>query len=116
MTYGIFGAMTPVKQQYLDADLALDSFDGDLQQWVETVAEIPLEAHPGERWEYSPATTVLGRLVEVVSGQKFGDFLQQRIFTPLDMRDTGFHLPDHKHDRIAEGIGADLRGHFALTI
>jgi CubicO group peptidase (beta-lactamase class C family) len=113
MTYGIFGAMTAVKQQYLDAELAIDTFDGDLQQWVETVAQIPLEAHPGERWEYSPATTVLGRLVEVVSGQKFGDFLQERIFTPLDMHDTDFHVPADKHHRMAEGIGADLRGHFA---
>jgi CubicO group peptidase (beta-lactamase class C family) len=74
MTYGIFGAMTAVKQQYLDAELTMDTFDGDLQQWVETIAQIPLEAHPGERWEYSASPTVLGRLVEVVSGQKFGEF------------------------------------------
>jgi CubicO group peptidase (beta-lactamase class C family) len=112
MTYGIFGTMTAVKRQYLDAELAIDTFDGNLQQWVETVAQIPLEAHPGERWEYSPATTVLGRLVEVVSGQTFGDFLRARIFDPLDMRDTGFFVPASKHERMADGNGLDLRGHF----
>jgi len=112
MTYGIFGAMTAVKQQYLDAELTMDTFDGDLPQWVETVARIPLEAHPGERWEYSPSPTVLGRLVEVVSGQKFGDFLQDRVFDPLDMRDTDFYVPAAKHDRMAEGFGLNLRGHF----
>ncbi|MCH7822803.1 MAG: beta-lactamase family protein [Proteobacteria bacterium] len=112
MTYGIFGAMTPVKQQYLDADLALDTFDGDAQQWIETVAKIPLEAHPGDRWQYSPATVVLGRLVETVTGQTLGDFLRERLFDALDMRDTGFYIPESKHDRMAEGIGQDLRGHF----
>jgi CubicO group peptidase (beta-lactamase class C family) len=112
MTYGIFGTMTAVKRQYLDAELAIDTFDGDLQQWVETVAQIPLEAHPGERWEYSSATTVLGRLVEVVSGQTFGDFLRERIFDPLNMHDTGFFVPAAKHERMADGNGLDLRGHF----
>jgi CubicO group peptidase (beta-lactamase class C family) len=112
MTYGIFGAMTAVKRQYLEAELAIDTFDGDLQQWVETVAQIPLEAHPGERWEYSPATTVLGRLVEVLSGQKFGDFLRERLFDPLDMHDTDFHVPVAKHSRMAQGNGINLRGHF----
>jgi len=112
MTYGIFGQMTPVKQKYLDAGLAIDTFDGDLQQWVEKVAEIPLAAHPGDRWEYSPSPTVLGRLVEVISGQSFGEFLKERLFEPLDMRDTDFFIPADKHDRMAEGIGLNLRGHF----
>jgi len=112
MTYGIFGQMTPVKQKYLDAGLAIDTFDGDLQQWVEKVAEIPLAAHPGDRWEYSPSPTVLGRLVEVISGQSFGEFLKERLFEPLDMRDTDFSIPADKHDRMAEGIGLNLRGHF----
>lgn len=112
MTYGIFGQMTPVKQKYLDAGLAIDTFDGDLQQWVEKVAQFPLAAHPGDRWEYSPSPTVLGRLVEVISGQTFGDFLKERLFEPLDMRDTDFSIPADKHDRMAEGIGLNLRGHF----
>lgn len=111
-TYGIFGTMSPVKQMYLDADLALDTFDGDLQRYVETITEIPLIAHPGDKWAYSLSPTVLGRLVEVISGQTFGEFLQDRLFGPLDMRDTGFHIPPEKHDRMAEGIGFDLRGHF----
>lgn len=112
MTYGIFGQMTPVKQKYLDAGLAIDTFDGDLQQWVEKVAQLPLAAHPGDRWEYSPSPTVLGRLVEVISGQSFGDFLKERLFEPLDMRNTDFSIPADKHYRMAEGIGLNLRGHF----
>jgi CubicO group peptidase (beta-lactamase class C family) len=111
-TYGIFGPMSPVKQYYLDAELTLDTFDGDLQQFVASIAKIPLIAHPGERWEYSPSPTILGRLVEVISGQTFGEFLQDRLFAPLDMRDTGFSVPAEKHHRIAEGIGYDMRGHF----
>ena len=112
MTYGIFGQMTPGKQKYLDAGLAIDTFDGDLQQWVEKVAELPLAAHPGDRWEYSPSPTVLGRLVEVISGPSFGEFLKERLFEPLDMRDTDFSIPAAKHNRMAEGIGLNLRGHF----
>jgi len=112
MTYGIFGSMTAVKQRYLDEDLQADSFEGDTAEWVRIVAAIPLEAHPGERWEYRPATTVLGRLVEVVSGQTFGDFLQERVFDPLGMDDTAFYIPAEKHDRMAQGVGLNMRGRF----
>ena len=111
-TYGIFGPMSPVKQYYIDAELALDTFDGDLQKYVETIAKIPLIAHPGEKWAYSPSPTILGRLVELISGQTFGEFLENRLFAPLDMRDTGFSVPPEKHHRIAEGIGFEMRGHF----
>ncbi|WP_394780733.1 serine hydrolase domain-containing protein [Undibacterium sp.] len=72
-----------------------------LEQMMDVLAELPLGFHPGTRWEYSIATDVLGRLVEVVSGQRFGDFLQQRIFTPLGMADTGFVVPADKLDRLA---------------
>jgi CubicO group peptidase (beta-lactamase class C family) len=112
LTYGIFGPMTGVKRQYLEAGLALDTFDGDLQQYVEAIAAIPLAAHPGDRWEYSPSPTVLGRLVEVISGQSFAAFLKERLCELLGMVDTAFFVPASKHDRIAEGIGRDLRGHF----
>jgi CubicO group peptidase (beta-lactamase class C family) len=111
-TYGIFGTMSPIKQMYLDAELTPDTFDGDLQQYVETISQIPLVAHPGEEWHYSPSPSVIARLVEVISGQAFGDFLEDRLFGPLDMRDTGFFIPPEKHDRMAEGIGLEMRGHY----
>ncbi|MES2106123.1 MAG: serine hydrolase domain-containing protein [Pseudomonadota bacterium] len=70
-----------------------------LAEMMDVLAELPLGFHPGTRWEYSVATDVLGRLVEVISGQRFGDFLQQRIFAPLGMADTGFVVPADKLDR-----------------
>jgi CubicO group peptidase (beta-lactamase class C family) len=72
-----------------------------LQQWSERLASVPLVSHPGSAWNYSVGMDVLGRLVEVVSGQSFGDFLNRRIFVPLDMVDTGFHVPPEKLSRFA---------------
>ncbi|GGC94183.1 serine hydrolase domain-containing protein [Undibacterium terreum] len=80
-----------------------------LEQMMDVLADLPLSFHPGTRWEYSIATDVLGRLVEVVSGQRFDQFLQQRIFTPLGMLDTGFVVPADKLDRFtAYYAGSDM--------
>ncbi|MCH1503431.1 MAG: beta-lactamase family protein [Verrucomicrobiales bacterium] len=67
-----------------------------------SLGKLRLLYHPGERWVYSVATDVLGRLVEKASGKSFGDFLQERLFKPLNMKDTGFHVPADKVDRFAE--------------
>jgi len=74
----------------------------DLEAMVELLAELPLAHQPGTAWEYSMATDVLGRLIEVISGQKFGAFLKARIFEPLGMVDTDFHVPADKQDRFAK--------------
>ena len=66
----------------------------DLADLSRRLAELPLAHEPGERWTYSISPTILGRLVEVVSGQRFGEFCQEHIFTPLQMPDTGFALTD----------------------
>ena len=58
--------------------------------------------HPGSAWNYSIATDVCGYLVQVLSDMPFEDFLQQRIFSPLGMVDTGFHVPPDKVDRFAK--------------
>ncbi len=71
------------------------------------LAKLPLACSPGERWRYSRATDVLGRLVEVASGVRLGAFLAERIFAPLGMRDTGFHVPPEHHGRIAEPFPTD---------
>ena len=72
-----------------------------LADFVTRLSALPLNFHPGERWEYGRATDVVGRLVEVISGMPFDRFLQERIFAPLDMVDTHFYLPADKPDRFA---------------
>lgn len=82
---------------------------GDLERMVEILTDLPLTYQPGTNWEYSIATDVLGRLVEVISGQRFDVFIAERIFAPLDMVDTGFVVPEDKRDRFAAYYeGADL--------
>lgn len=71
------------------------------------LAALPLDFDPGTRWEYSRATDVLGRLVEVVSGQTLGAFLQERICGPLGMVDSGFHVPAEKLPRLADSFEKD---------
>ncbi len=69
---------------------------------AETVAGLPLVCQPGERWEYSRSTDVLGRVIEVVTGQALGPHLDAALLEPLGMMETGFHVPDAFHGRIAE--------------
>jgi CubicO group peptidase (beta-lactamase class C family) len=72
-----------------------------IEQAVDRVCTVPLRFQPGTKWEYSIAMDILGRLVEVVSGQPFDVYLQKRIFDPLKMVDTGFVVPDAKASRFA---------------
>ncbi len=67
---------------------------------IRRLAALPLNYHPGAEWQYSAATNVVGHLVEIISGQPLDEFLQQRIFTPLDMTDTHFYLDDTKGGRL----------------
>ena len=78
-----------------------------LEQMMDVLGALPLAFHPGSAWEYSIATDVLGRLVEVVSGKRFDDFLRERIFAPLGMVDTGFVAKD-KSRLAAYYAGPDL--------
>ncbi len=98
-TYGSFGN-TEVDKMYREA--GYPSFDGDLQAFVKTLGRIPLQYEPGSRWHYSVAVAVQGRLVEVLSGMRFGEFLRQRLFEPLDMRDIGFRVPAQHLSRFAQ--------------
>jgi len=67
-----------------------------LADMIKRTADIPLMYQPGTRWSYSSAVDIQGYIVEKLSGQRFGDFLQQRIFTPLKMTDTAFYVPKEK--------------------
>jgi CubicO group peptidase (beta-lactamase class C family) len=80
-----------------------------LAEMVDVLADLPLTYHPGASWEYSVATDVTARLVEIVSGQGFDQFIQSRIFDPLGMVDTGFVVPEKNRARLAAYYaGADL--------
>lgn len=80
-----------------------------LSDMIDTLAGLPLVFHPGTGWEYSVATDVVARLVEIVSGQRFDAFIQSRILDPLGMADTGFVAPQEKRARLAAYyVGADL--------
>ncbi len=99
LTYGFFGN-SEVDQKYRAAGLLLA--DKDLEEFVGKLSEIPLQYEPGTRWHYGVNTDVLGRLVEVVSGQTFEEFLNDRIFGPLGMVDTSFWVPPEKRSRFAQ--------------
>ena len=73
-----------------------------IEETVQKLGKLPLKLHPGETWEYSVSIDVLGRLVEVLSGQPFDVFLEERIFGPLGMVDTAFWVPDAKLDRFTQ--------------
>ena len=68
---------------------------------VARLAEVPLAHQPGEGWTYGFSHDVLARVVEVASGRRFDQYLQEWIFTPLDMRDTSYHVPEDKRGRVA---------------
>ncbi|WOJ94047.1 serine hydrolase domain-containing protein [Congregibacter variabilis] len=97
MTYGIFGN-TAVDKLYREADLLRAP---DLTEFSKRLGTLPLLFQPGSRWHYSVSVDVQGYLVEVLSGQPFGDFLQERIFGPLGMTDTFFVVPEAKQSRLA---------------
>jgi CubicO group peptidase (beta-lactamase class C family) len=75
--------------------------DATLRTMVEHYAGYPLVFHPGRHWLYSVSTDICGRLVEIISGQRFDDYLRETIFEPLGMTDTAFMVPDQKAGRFA---------------
>lgn len=107
LTYEFLGN-APVQQQYAQVKIA--SRDRSNAEFSQTLAALPLMFQPGSVWAYSRATDVLGRLIEVVSGQGLGTFLQTHIFDPLGMVDTGFAVPPDQQHRIAEPFAHDPDG------
>jgi CubicO group peptidase (beta-lactamase class C family) len=105
LSYGLFDPGTLIFNAYTERKVTNPATT--LAEMVDALADLPLLYHPGTSWEYSVATDVLARLVEVISGQRFDAFIQSRILGPLDMADTGFVASDP--DRlVAYYKGADL--------
>lgn len=88
----------PIDQAYVDTGVLGSK---SRAEFVQKVAALPLVAQPGTRWKYSVSVDIQGLIIEKLTGQSLGDFMQQRIFTPLKMVDTGFWLPAQKNDRLA---------------
>lgn len=92
----------PVEQMYREARV---SSNKPLEEFVDDLLKLPLTFQPGAAWRYSYGLDVAARVVEVVSGKSFGDYLQETIFTPLEMVDTGFYVPSNKLDRFCAEYG-----------
>lgn len=108
-----------------NADLNLDVGDGqrapstrlddDLESMVARLAGSPLRFHPGTRWLYSLGIDVCGRLVEILSGRRFDDYLVNEVFAPLGMVDTGFSVPEENVGRLAASYARNSRKELVLV-
>lgn len=101
--YGLSGT-DPANSAFRDQKI-LES--PDMQTFIDKVAGVPLLFQPGEAWFYSVGMDIQGHIIEKLSGQSYGDYLQSRMFGPLGMTDTGFYVPDEKYDRFSEVFGFD---------
>lgn len=113
LTYEFMG-LSPVQREYAKAKISARSRTN--AEFSQALAQIPLMYQPGSLWAYSRATDVLGRLIEAVSGERLGAFLERQIFKPLGMVDTGFFVPEEKHHRIAEPFVRDPDGGVPLEV
>src|SRR5881396_327681 len=110
LVYGEITVNAPVKEAYIKAgvyqpdSLPFDSRGMTPAEQVERLAKAPLAHQPGTVWEYSLSTDVLGRVVEAASGMPLGRFLEERVFKPLKMADSGFFVEKDKLGRVAEAL------------
>jgi len=107
LTYGFFGN-TPVDKMYMARSVF--DWDSSLQDMINKLSKIPLLYQPSTKWHYSVSTDVLGYLVQKISGQSLDKFFKKRIFKPLKMKDTAFHVPAKKTERFAVCYGPNLSG------
>jgi CubicO group peptidase (beta-lactamase class C family) len=110
LTYENSGA-TAVERLYREAGAPRTN-----AELVTALGKLPLQHQPGAAWEYGRSSDVLGRLVEVVSGQSLGDFLAERILAPLGMADSGFYVPAGEQHRLAGAFATDPDGSGPITM
>lgn len=107
LSYGVFDPDTLIYSLYQER--VVNNPAALLSKMIDALEGLPLLFHPGTSWEYSVATDVLGHLVELISGMRLEDFFRTRIFEPLDMVDTGFHVPERDRARLAKlYLGASM--------
>ncbi len=124
LTYGGENSITEVRTEALfreATDKLFSSAPISTVEFMNRLGGIPLAFEPGARWQYGTSADVLGAIVEVVSGMRFGEFLQKRIFEPLGMKDTAFYVPKDKQSRLSkvyeetpEGLKAYYGSHLAV--
>ncbi len=101
LSYGFIEPGSVIDKSYIVAKInALGGDEPTLEELCAKLAVLPLAFEPGTSWRYSFATDVTARVVEVLSGKRFDTYLQDHIFKPLGMIDTGFHVPPEKLDRL----------------
>ena len=96
----------PIGKKLQEADF-LSRVEHNLAEFADLLASHPLASQPGTQWRYSYSTDVLARVLEVASGQSLDELLEQNIFAPLGMGDTGFYVPSEKQDRLMPFFGFD---------
>ncbi|GGZ02376.1 serine hydrolase domain-containing protein [Streptomyces poonensis] len=102
LTFGFYHSH-PVDALYRGAGLESSVLPGtDLATTCEAYARLPLQFEPGTQWNYSVASNVLGRVIEIASGRPLDEFLTERVFRPLGMSDAGFHVTGEQAGRLAE--------------
>ena len=107
LSNGFLDPSSLITQSYMSRQV--NGRDTSLAEMMDILAELPLVFHPGSSWEYSVATDVLGRLIEILDGQPLNRVLKARIFDPVGMLDTGFVVPSVDRDRLTTFyVGANL--------
>jgi CubicO group peptidase (beta-lactamase class C family) len=104
----VYGAFTPnarIKELYANANVNWSGVTP--QEQLESFAKVPLAHQPGTAWEYGMSTDIAGRVIETVTGTPLGRFLDDRIFKPLRMVDTTFHVPREHVKRLAQPLATD---------
>ncbi|HEX2560437.1 serine hydrolase domain-containing protein [Phenylobacterium sp.] len=113
LTYG-FQNRTMVDYAYRKTGVGEMGGQLTLEGFIDQLAKLPLEFSPGEAWNYSVSTDVVGYLVQKISGQPFQDFLKQRIFDPLGMNETGFEVPAGQEKRFSACYNITPKGGLKL--
>jgi CubicO group peptidase (beta-lactamase class C family) len=105
ITYGFYGDSL-VRRAYRDANIYVGDFDN--AEFAERIARLPLAEQPGTLWDYGHSTDILGRVIEVASGQALFEFEKENLFDPLGMTATSFYVVDPlKHSQIAHPLPYD---------
>ena len=111
--YGIFGPINPIAEAYEKAGLFTP--EESLETKMTKLSRLPLMFQPGDAWYYSYSIDVLGRVAEIVEGKTLGEVMDEHIFTPLGMRETGFRVRADQKARFVSNYYINRDGAFVLS-